>query len=358
MEFLREKKFSELNSFEKILKFIQINYMKLYAIILANASEEPTTFPGAGTNLAKAACPTLRRSLSQGEHISHAFLQCFATRDILEKIFMFPTAIPGEGVDGHPHVTMYEINLGGKNFPDHTFLVVKNNALNETYILQSYYFGYLFGGKYGLIKLDQTSKKELEQIIEGYLALTGTIDVGDFAGLNKRFEKFTGIVSYRHAMDSRIHDGVNGIEIKPRHFPYETFMKSISIGVDFIIRKNIELLKSRRLISVPIQIDYRVYHAFDTFYFEDAKFHHLTNLHKSGHFLGMNLGAVKDTVQCRDDGSTRDFYFTRVKVDTTISLADVELLFRNFEIIIKNITDISRPILQSEADLLELYEQF
>lgn len=356
MEFLKEKKFSELNSFEKMLKFIQINYMKLYSIILANASEEPTTFPDAETALAKESCPSLRRSMSQGAHISHAFLRCFTTRDILEKFFMFAVSPLGEGGDGD--VTMYEINIGGKNFPDHTFLVLKNNTLNETYILQSYYFGYLFGGKYGLIKLDYASSVELEAILRGYVALSGTVDVGDFAGLNARFEKFTGIVSSRHAMDSRIHEGLNDIQIIVRHSPYETFMNAIVIGIDNILRKNIELLTSGRLSNVPIQIDYRVYHAFNTMYFEDAVFHHLTNLHKSGHFLGMDLGYVKDTVQCRDDGTVRDFYFMRVKVDTTISLADVELLYRNFNIVVQNVSLVSRPILQSEADFLERYEQF
>lgn len=361
MDFLRSHKFSEIDDIVgKVLKFIQLNYIKFYSIILANAMLDPAQFLALGASIAQA-IPTLKGAHTSADEISHGYSRCFTTRFVMEKILHFDEWTPITPINDGDHATdvyVTEVNLGGETFPDHTFLLLTYR--DNCYLIQSYYYSYLFGGKYGLIKLDQAKRDELLTIINKYEQISD----GRFAptpiqmiSLNKSLEEFTGVDASKHARDMSVaHVGnPNYITLNRRFVNVHMFYESIKTSIDNILRSCLSNFTNHRLAHIPIKIDYRVYDAFRDRPLLVGKDHmfELANIDVTDHFLGYIVGTARELSMCKD-GTIKEFAYFPVKIDSTLAEAQVARLFAIFNRVWAG----GVPLTAAEEGELELYERF
>ena len=124
------------NKFYDLLKLLQRHYWKLHQVIIYKDC--------------------------QGSVPSSDLARCGVTKTILKNIIFDLKYIKQVNCNESPDVKVYEFSIDGKDFGDHTFLIIYYN--NNYYLLQSFYYEYLFSGKYGLQILNQ---EEFESQYDG-----------------------------------------------------------------------------------------------------------------------------------------------------------------------------------------------
>ena len=182
LEFISENVYNG-GTFELFLQRLQSNYGTIISLTQAFQDKFGTVFPNLETYLVK----------DNVDSLSHSFARCYTTREILKNLFGMDRWYRNPNLPSDDAIFRV-VNIGGKLFPDHTFVIIQYKE--SVYLLQSYYYGYLLSGKYGVIKLLGDSFIELDNILEGYK--NPNLQEYEIEALNRRFSFFTGIESSRH----------------------------------------------------------------------------------------------------------------------------------------------------------------
>ena len=245
MIFLCDEDDSTLSPFERLLKSIQKNFSCLYAIMNSFVEENPNRISCDTTNQIFQIVPVLRRTASLQDRTSHANFRCWSSRKFFELLISF------DFIPDRPKtltdISINEVSLGGRGFPDHTFILIEYDGVY--YIMQSYYYAYIVAGKYGLIKLDETEGLNLKILLEMYTEAAKTGE--DVSNMNDFFSNYTGIDAKQHAID-----------MAERRSPRSCTVVSKNISPDnFIINlfKNLAILY-RHVDANPYPIDIDIFY--------------------------------------------------------------------------------------------------
>ena len=196
MQFLALANYDELTQFEKFLRMLQINFNILYSITNKYIEISPYSFTRHLSSQRQMAQLVSYNVMDK----SHSYFRCWSSRTFFQLLFNF-NLIPDKNEE-QGDVSIYYIDLGGKNFPDHTFIVIKYQNIH--YIIQSYYFAYSVRGKYGLIKLNDDDWLDFSNIITEYKRIEKTPMLASsffVQTINKRLERYTGVNSEKHGPD-------------------------------------------------------------------------------------------------------------------------------------------------------------
>jgi hypothetical protein len=133
----------------------------------------------------------------------HSFLRCYTSRYILNYLFgELERSQDSDRMVLEDNFIINIYNLGGPQFPDHTFITLQYEG--EFYILQSFYYQYSFRSIYGLTKLNEEGKREFNELMTAYKTFSeipyDKSNDPHIIYLNQRFSKFTGIDSTRHTV--------------------------------------------------------------------------------------------------------------------------------------------------------------
>lgn len=165
------------DNFYQFLKRIQRHYWKLHQII------------------------SLMKPNKNFCKYSHDRLRCRTTRDVLSEIFIRNKKETNLQTyeSNYNDIIITLISLVGDSFPNHSFMVIEHKG--EKYLLQSYWYEYLFSGKYGLQKLTIEEYERLEQILNIYEENKEYPDYELIDEANTIFSHFTGIDFNKHPTD-------------------------------------------------------------------------------------------------------------------------------------------------------------
>ena len=207
IEFLSENENYQPDSFPMLLKTIQTNFGMFTAVLNTYFADFRDTIPDINQFIDTTSIYTL----------SHSFARCYATRAMLNAFFDISKWY--DYPDFKPDDMKFRIiQLSGNMFPDHTFVIIEFRE--EFFLLQSYYYAYLLSGKYGILQLDASSMRELDEILFTYKDLVdlgsitpGSDDHDNLLDANKRLSKFTGIDPEKSIGNISVRDrGDNNIE--------------------------------------------------------------------------------------------------------------------------------------------------
>lgn len=200
IEFIRENVYP-LGSFEYFLQKLQMGYGTILSLM--------QVFSGQFINLIPEIGPTL--DLKNIEQMSHSLARCYTTRSILSNLLGLDRWYDDSGLVSDD-MRFRIVNISGKFFPDHTFILINHNK--ALYVLQSYYYSYLIAGKYGVLKLTGENLAEMESILDTYVSCArNRIDMRRIRENTENFSKYTGVNYNIHAGNTSRKAGRNTIEI-------------------------------------------------------------------------------------------------------------------------------------------------
>jgi hypothetical protein len=242
--FLKDSAEGECTGFENCIKFFQAKYndIQLAYGILEDDEEYKT---------------------------SHSATRCFTTREFFNELFddhgsvLTPSQLQLLQNKGIPFF-ITQFDFSGTDFPDHTFLFIYNQDNDVYYLLQSYYFAYTFGGKYGFIKLNRKAFNDFRALIQSYKECSGISESSKkplIRQLNLELQKYTGINSSKHQPDMRVKSGPNIINITEQTTTLERLLGNTHRHLNKFSQK----ARSTRLysVSLPSKLDrYEIYDAF------------------------------------------------------------------------------------------------
>jgi hypothetical protein len=188
-----------------LLKIIQQMWTGIQNVLSFPLYQEKTHRIGLMTNEEKTDFSRMGKCYSD----PHSVLRCYTSRVMLNYIFKEVAKEPStermeladETGNDPGEITIITYNLGGPQFPDHTFITIQTRE--SFYLLQSFYLQYSFGSLYGLIKLNAGQKVLFDQIIDGYKHFNRSYLITDnsksqLKDINDAFKTFTGIDTDSH----------------------------------------------------------------------------------------------------------------------------------------------------------------
>jgi len=243
MIFICDLDYEQLSLFEIILKGIQMNFNCFYEIMNSYVKKNPQSIACAPEQVA---CITSGIDI----HRSHSHFRCWSSRRFLELLVGFdllPHKAPEAG-----DVEVTEVSIGGRMFPDHTFIIIGYN--NTYYIMQSYYYAYSMTGKYGLIKLSEGEKDLLKQLLGSYQEYAKT--TRDVSHLNNILSTFTGVNSVEHGPDMRERFGQRGCILNTKYMSPVRFAESLNQNLEILYKHVAENE------GIRVEIKYQLYLCF------------------------------------------------------------------------------------------------
>lgn len=145
-------------------------------------------------------------STDDGRNVKHLFaglpniINTINEVDLLNKIYEL---ILNKIIVTTPNrIRILQIGLGGKGFPDHTFLVFVNYSGNtiKLTILQSFYYMYTFQGDFGIISIDNHHDFVRMLAIYIYSTYAGVRNSTYITSANNYLQQLTGVTLDNHGI--------------------------------------------------------------------------------------------------------------------------------------------------------------